>query len=110
MKRKISIGFASAICLHAASPAFAAACRNSGSFESWLSNFRQEAQAQGISQRTLAEAAPYMVYDSRIVGIDRGQKVFNKTFLEFSNHLIPAYRLQKGLQLLKQHASEFSRI
>jgi len=110
LKNKISIGFVAAFCLLASTPAFAASCRNSGSFEQWLSAFRQEAAAQGVSQRTLADAAPYMVYDARIVGIDRGQKVFNKTFIEFSSHLIPAYRLQKGLQLIKQYAAEFSRI
>ncbi|HVT55199.1 MAG TPA: lytic murein transglycosylase, partial [Xanthobacteraceae bacterium] len=80
--RKRLIG-AAALCLLAA-PASAASCHNTGNFEIWLSAYRKEALAQGISQRTLAAAAPYMVYDKRIVGIDRGQRVFNKTFLEFS--------------------------
>ena len=93
--RNLSIG-AAALCVIAATPALSASCHTTGNFESWLSAYRQEAATQGISQRTLAAAAPYMVYDKRIVGIDRGQRVFNKTFLEFSKHLIPAYRLKKG--------------
>jgi lytic murein transglycosylase len=107
--RNLSIG-AAALCVIAATPALAASCHTTGNFESWLSAYRQEAATKGISERTLAAAAPYMVYDKRIVGIDRGQRVFNKTFLEFSKHLIPAYRLKKGEQLLKQHAAEFARI
>lgn len=109
-KHRFALAAACAFSIFAAPPAFAAACHNSGNFESWLSGFRQEAAAQGVSQRALSAAAPYMVLDQRIIGIDRGQKVFNKTFIEFSNHLIPAYRLQKGIQLIKQHAAEFSSI
>jgi lytic murein transglycosylase len=109
-KYRFALAAACALSIFAATPVFAAACHNTGSFESWLSGFRQEAAAQGVSQRALSAAAPYMVLDQRIIGIDRGQKVFNKTFIEFSNSLIPAYRLQKGIQLIKQHAAEFSRI
>jgi len=107
---RFALAAACAFSVFVAAPVSAAACRNTGNFESWLAGFRQEAAAQGISPQTLAEAAPYMTLDKRIVGIDRGQRVFNKTFIEFSNHLIPPYRLQKGQQLLKQHAAEFARI
>lgn len=109
-QHRFALAAACALSILAATPVFAAACHNTGNFEGWLSSFRKEAAAQGVSQRALSAAAPYMVLDQRIIGIDRGQKVFNKTFLEFSNHLIPAYRLQKGIQLIKQHAAEFSRI
>ncbi len=90
--------------------AFAASCRNSGSFESWLSEFKREAAAQGISQRAIGAASPGMVYDQRIVNIDRGQRVFNQTFLEFSARMVPAYRLQKGGQLIQQHSAIFQRV
>jgi lytic murein transglycosylase len=93
-----------------AAPAFAASCHNTGKFESWLGEFKREAAAQGISQHALREAAPYMVYDRRIVGIDRGQRIFSQTFLQFAGRLIPPYRLQRGKQLLKEHAALFSRI
>jgi lytic murein transglycosylase len=109
-EHRFALAAACALSIFASTPVFAAACQNTGGFESWLSGFRQEAAAQGVSQRALSDAAPYMVLDQRIIGIDRGQKVFNKTFLEFSNQLIPAYRLQKGIQLIKQHTAEFSRI
>jgi lytic murein transglycosylase len=110
-QQKIRAGLAAlAFSVLAASPAQSAACHNTGSFEKWLAGFKQEAAAQGISPHALSAAAPYMVFDSRIVGIDRGQRVFNKTFLEFSKQLIPAYRLQKGKQLIKKHAAVFSRI
>src|SRR5690606_1880589 len=82
-----------------ATPALAESCRNTGSFDRWLAAFKHEAIAQGISQRSLAAAQPYMVYDRRIVGIDRGKRVFNQSFVQFAGRLIPAYRLQTGRQL-----------
>jgi membrane-bound lytic murein transglycosylase B len=43
----------SLVVLVLAFPAFAAPCR-SGSFETWLERFKQEAAARGISQRMIA--------------------------------------------------------
>jgi len=37
------------------------------------------AAAQGVSQRALAEAGPYLVYDQGIVNRDRGQRVFGRS-------------------------------
>ena len=93
-----------------AAPALAQACRNTENFGAWLAAFKQEAAAQGISQHALGSAAPYMMLEPRIIHTDRGQRVFTKTFLQFSNQLIPAYRLQKGRQLLQQHAGVFARV
>jgi lytic murein transglycosylase len=79
-------------------------------FEPWLAAFRQEAAAAGISQRTLAAAQPYLVYDQSIVNKDRGQGVFAQSFLQFSDRMAAGYRIQKGNALIKQHAATFARI
>src|SRR6202163_618712 len=92
-----------------AGPALAVSCRTSASFELWLDEFRREAAGAGVSQRALAAAAPQMVYDQRIVNIDRGQRVFNQTFIEFSNRMVAAYRIQRGGQLIQQYGAVFSR-
>jgi lytic murein transglycosylase len=97
--------------LLAASTAYAdVPCRTSGPYDSWLAGFEREAAAQGISQRAIAEAAPYLTYDQRIVNIDRGQRVFTQTFLEFSDRMAAAYRIQRGAALIKKYAPVFSRI
>ena len=85
-------------------------CRTSGSYDSWLAGFEREAQAQGIASRAIAAARPYLTYDQRIVNIDRGQRVFTQTFLQFSDRMAAAYRIQRGSALIKQHASVFARI
>ena len=98
--------------LTAATAASATDCRSNGpngTFEAWLARFKAEAVAQGISKNAIAAAGPYLVYDQRIVNIDRGQRIFAQSFLEFSSKLLPAYRLQQGAAEIKKHAAIFER-
>ena len=87
-----------------------ATCRNTGSFDKWLAEFKKEAAAQMISATAIDAASPFLTFEQRIINIDRGQKFFAQNFLDFSNKLIPAYRLQRGGQLIKKHADIFQRI
>ncbi len=87
-----------------------APCRTSGPYNAWLAAFEREAMAQGISQQTIAEAEPYLSYEQSIVNIDRGQRVFTQTFLEFSDRMAAAYRIQRGSTLIKKYAPIFARI
>ncbi len=88
----------------------AAPCHTAGSYEAWLAAFEREALAQGISQATIARAAPSLTYEQKIVYIDRGQRVFTQTFLEFSGRMAAAYRIQRGQALIKANAATFTRI
>ena len=90
--------------------AAAAPCRTSGAYDKWLAEFEREAIAQGISQQAISAAAPYLTYDQRIVNIDRGQRVFTQTFLEFSDRMAAAYRIQRGAALIKTYAPVFAKI
>ena len=82
------------------SAAQAAPCRIDGPYGKWLADVEREAMAQGVSQRTIAAAAPFLTYDQRIVYIDRGQRVFTQTFLEFSDRMAAAYRISHGAALI----------
>jgi lytic murein transglycosylase len=85
-------------------------CRTGGPYAAWLADFEREAMAQGISQRAISAAAPSLTYDQRIVNIDHGQRVFTQTFLEFSDRMAAAYRIQRGAQLIKTYSQVFARI
>jgi lytic murein transglycosylase len=93
-----------------ASAAQAAPCRTGGPYEQWLAELEREAMAAGVSQQAIAAAAPYLTYDQRIVNIDRGQRVFSQTFLEFSDRMAAAYRIQTGAAKIKTYAPVFARI
>ena len=111
MRRREAIGtsllFVALCCAVAAN---AAPCRSGGPYDKWLGEFEREAMAQGISQQTIAAAAPYLTYDQRVVNIDRGQRVFTQTFLEFSDRMAAAYRIQRGSALIKTYAPVFAKI
>ena len=85
-------------------------CRTSGSYEAWLTALEHEAASQGVSQRAIAEAAPYLKYDQRIINIDHGQRVFTQTFLEFSSRMAAAYRISGAQTRIKKYAPVFERI
>ncbi len=88
----------------------AAPCRTGGPYNQWLADFEREAMTQGVSQRTIAVAAPFLTYDQRIVNIDKGQRVFTQTFQEFSDRMAAAYRIQSGAAKIKAYAPVFARI
>src|SRR5215467_2813512 len=104
-------GLAMLAVLLASAPALAQPnCQNTGNFDRWLGDFKREALGQGISQSALSAAAPYMVFDQRIINIDRGQKFFAQTFLEMSDKMIiTAGRVKPGQEKIKQNQAIFAR-
>jgi lytic murein transglycosylase len=87
----------------------AAACHNGASFDRFLADLKQQAVAAGVSQRAIAEAAPYLVYDQGIVNRDRGQRVFGQVFTEFAGRMAAPYRMQQGQARIKTYAAAFAR-
>src|SRR5882757_6099234 len=86
-----------------------ASCHGGMSFDRFLADLKQQAVAAGVSQRALAEAAPYLVYDQGIVNRDRGQRVFGQVFTEFAARMAATYRMQQGQAKIKTHAAAFAR-
>jgi len=87
----------------------AAACHNGQSFDRFLAELKQQAVAEGVSQRALAEAAPYLVYDQSIVNRDRGQRVFGQVFTEFSRNRASEGAARNAQARIKMHAAAFAR-
>jgi lytic murein transglycosylase len=86
-----------------------ASCHNGMPFERFLADLKQQALAAGVSQRALAEASPYLVYDQGIVNRDRGQRVFGQVFTEFAGRMAAVYRMQQGQARIKTYAAAFAR-
>jgi lytic murein transglycosylase len=86
-----------------------ASCHNGMSFDRFLADLKLQAVAAGVSQRALAEASPYLVYDQSIVNRDRGQRVFGQVFTEFAGRMAAPYRMQQGQARIKAYAAAFAR-
>ena len=50
-----------------------------------------------------------MVYSQRIINIDRGQHIFQLSFVQFADRLISKYRLQHGAALIRKYGHIFNR-
>jgi len=87
----------------------AASCHGGASFDKFLAELKQRAVAEGVSQGTLAAAAPYLVYDQGIVNRDRGQRVFGQIFTQFAGRMAAPYRMQQGQQRIRTYAAAFAR-
>ncbi len=102
-----------AICLALAIAAIAApahaAAPCGGDFGAWLAGVKQEAAADGISQRAIQAALAGVTYDPTIIARDHAQGVFRQSFEEFSGRMVPP-RLQRARRLLQQYGAVFSRI
>jgi lytic murein transglycosylase len=107
----VATRFALIVCLVCAVPAAAHAvqCQAPGGFDAWLASFKQEAAAQGISQRTITTALAGVTYDPNVVARDRKQGVFNQSFEEFSGRMVPP-RLNRGANMLRQYTGTLTRI
>jgi lytic murein transglycosylase len=79
------------------------------SFDRFLADLKAQAVAAGVSQRTIAEASPDLVYDQGIVNRDRGQRVFGQVFTQFAGRMAASYRMQQGQARIKAHAAAFAR-
>jgi lytic murein transglycosylase len=88
----------------------APACRNTGSFDRWLEAFKQEAAAQGISRPVIAATLDGLTFDPSVIRRDRGQGVFQQSFLQFADRMTAVGRYQNGLRQLKNNAQLFARI
>ncbi len=87
----------------------AAACHNGLSFDRFLADLKQRAVAEGVSQRALAAASPYLTYDQSIVNRDRGQRVFGQVFSEFSRNRASDGAAKNAQARIRMHAATFDR-
>ena len=92
-----------------ASPAWAQ-CRTSGSFERWLDGFKQEAVREGISPQVVVSALDDVAFDPGIIRKDRGQGVFQQSFLQFATRMADGHRVQLGANKIRSNAPLFARV
>ena len=93
----------------AATAGSGAACTNNGNFEHWLSQFKSEARAAGISPHAIA-ALDGVTFDPNVIGSDRKQSVFSQSFLEFSDRMANKNRIEGGRGKIAKNKAIFDKI
>jgi len=84
-------------------------CRNTTRFSTWLSGFKKEASAEGISPRTINAALGGMTLNRKVIARDRRQGFFAQTFLSFQRKLATKNRVVSGRRKIKRRQSVFDR-
>ena len=98
--------FLSLVCACLVTPASAATC--GGDFDAFISTFRGEATAKGVSSRALA-ALDGVTPNPQVIALDHRQGVFRQSFEEFSGHRI-AERIVKAQKMMQTYAPLLQRI
>src|SRR3954451_3813498 len=98
----------SAVFMTPAASAIAATC-GTGTFEAWLTDFKTEAAAKGISQAAITSGLNGVTLDKSVLARDHSQAVFNQSFEQFSGRMVQP-RLLRGSNMLKQYDSAGARI
>ncbi len=88
-------------------PSFAANQR----FQQWLSDLRQQAHQQGISQQLIEEALPYsLTPNEKILRLDRKQPENAISFEKYKKNVIAALRLQQGRHHMQREKALLNKI
>ncbi len=91
-------------------PSKPANCKNTGNFPGFLSEFRKEASAAGVSKGTISDVLDGMTLDQGIINRDRGgQKVFTQSFIDFSNKLANPSRYKSSVFKVNKHKAIFAK-
>lgn len=90
-------------------PASLAAQGCGGSFDSFVKGLRAEALARGHPPAVVDAFFRGARHDGAVLGADRAQGVFRRTFLDFSRALISADRMRKGTDHARRHDALFDR-
>ena len=94
--------------LLSAAPALAAQCNHPGGFDAFMAEFKKEAVAKGLSQRTLANLNG-ITLDPSVLAADKRQGVFKQSYEEFGPPRINS-RWAKASRLMGEHAPTLRRI
>lgn len=84
-------------------------CRNTGRFSTWLAEFKKEAAAKGISQRTINAVLGGMSLNPKIIARDRRQGFFAQSFVSFQKKLATQYRVVASRRKIKKNQAIFDR-
>ena len=93
--------------LAVSTPSLATVC--GGSLSQFLAGVKQEAVSKGLSAQAADRALANAAIDNKVLRRDRAQGVFKMTFVEFTQRLISANRMQNGKKNLGKYADVFAR-
>jgi lytic murein transglycosylase len=78
-----------------------------GNFQVFLEKAKKHAQKKGVSEKAISESLKFTKFNKKIIEMDRRQKSFKMSFMDFSGRAINNYRLVNGKKNIKKHSIIF---
>lgn len=93
------------------SPAYARDMGNyTNSFDAWLTDFKRDALAQGISQETLDDAFASTEPIDRVIELDGKQPESTMTLDRYMTNVVTPKRIKQGRELMAEHRTLLRKI
>ncbi len=73
------------------------------SYDRWVTQFKQKAMAQGVSQATLNDAFSGSRFLPRVIELDQKQPEGKLTFAQYKERIVSAQRINQGRHELRKH-------
>lgn len=105
--RSLKLVSAAALAASLSLPALAATCEHPQGFDAFMTEFKRDAAAAGVSARALS-ALNGMQPDPSVIQADRRQGVFKQSFEQFGPPRI-ASRMAKAERMMREHAPTLQR-
>ena len=93
-----------------------AAAQDDAGFQSYLATLRQQAQAQGVSSRTIGAVFPTLTLNQRVIDLDRGQPGGTSgssaipPFAPYKAKHVDTARISRGRTVFQDNRSRLARI
>ncbi|MGI9408271.1 MAG: lytic murein transglycosylase [Hyphomicrobiaceae bacterium] len=85
-------------------------CKNTGSFNAWMRDFKAEAVRDGIPKSVVERSLRGVTVNRGIIRYDRKQNIFSLSFLQFVKKLVSANRLRRGPRMIAKYKRIFDRV
>ena len=82
----------------------------SGLFDDYLTQVRDQAQAQGVSKQTLDLTLSGLTPNPKVLKFDRSQAEFSLNFWRYLNTRVSTHRLENGAKQLAEHRVQLQEI
>ncbi len=79
-------------------------------FDEWLQGMRSKALQEGVSEQIVGQALSGITPINRVIELDRKQPEGTMTFQRYKKNVVSAHRIEKGQEMMRQHADELARI
>jgi membrane-bound lytic murein transglycosylase B len=80
------------------------------SFDYWLSDIKNKARAQGISETTINAALNGITPINRVIELDKKQPEWKKTFVQYREMIVNQNRINKGRRLIRENEAALNAV